>query len=86
MKLNKNFLVHKNGKETIVVPTGSAEFSGIIRGNQTLGMILDLLRKDTTEQQIIAAIVKKYDVSREIVEKDVQTTVSRLKTIGAIEE
>ena len=45
LKLNKNFLVHKTDKETIVVPTGKAEFSGVVKGNQTLGTILDLLKR-----------------------------------------
>ncbi len=86
MKLNKNFLVHKSGKETIVVPTGNAEFSGIVKGNKTLGIVLDLLKKDTTEQQIIDTMAEKYEVSREIIEKDVRTTISCLKKLGAIDE
>ena len=53
MKLNKNFLLHKAGNDTVVVPTGNAGFSGVVQGNETLGVILDLLKEDTTEQQII---------------------------------
>ena len=52
MKLNKNFLVHKTGKDTVIVPTGNAGFSGVVKGNETLGIILDLLKKDTTEKDI----------------------------------
>ena len=53
MKLNKNFLTHKAGNDTVIVPTGNAGFSGVVQGNETLGVILDLLKEDTTEQQII---------------------------------
>ena len=49
MKLNKNFLVHSTGKDTVVVPTGKAAFSGVGRGNETQGEILALLKKDTTQ-------------------------------------
>lgn len=86
MKLNKNFLVHKSRNETIVVPTGEADFSGVIRGNQTLGTILDLLQNDTTEQQMIDIMAEEYDVDTAVIEQDVRTTVSRLKKIGAIDE
>ena len=85
LKLNKNFLVHKTDKETIVVPTGKAEFSGGVKGNQTLGTILDLLKKDTTIEKIVDSMLKEYDAPREVIEKDVRTTVSRLREIGAID-
>ncbi len=32
MKLNKNFILHVAEGETLLVPTGDAAFSGIIRG------------------------------------------------------
>ena len=54
MKLNKNFLVHKTKKEVIVVPSGKADFSGVINGNETFGVIIDFLKKDVTEEEIVA--------------------------------
>ncbi len=85
MKLNKNFLVHKTGNDTIIVPTGNADFSGVVKGNKTLGAILDLLKKDTTEEHIIEEMMKIYDAPREIIESDVRKTISSLKGIGAID-
>ena len=52
MKLNKDFLLHNTGSETILVPTGSAAFSGVVRGNKTLGAVLELLKNDTTEAEL----------------------------------
>lgn len=85
MKLNKNFLVHKTGNDTVIVPTGNAAFSGVVKGNQTLGVILDFLKDDTTENYIIEAMAKEYDAPREIIEKDVRDTIIRLRKIGAID-
>lgn len=85
MKLNKNFLVHTTGNDTVVVPTGDAGFSGVVKGNETLGAILEFLKKDTTEESIIESMMNEYDAPREIIEKDVKTTISRLKGIGAID-
>lgn len=85
MKLNKNFLVHRTGNDTIVVPTGEADFSGVVKGNETLGAILEFLKKDATEESIIESMLREYDAPREIIEKDVKTTISRLKEIGAID-
>lgn len=85
MKLNKNFLVHKTGNDTIVVPTGDAGFSGVVKGNETLGAILDLIQNDNTEEGVIESMLKEYDAPREVIEKDVRETLSRLKEIGAID-
>ncbi len=86
MKRNPHFLVHQSGKDTILVPTGNAEFSGIVKGNETLGIIFELLKTDTTQEHIVDAMLQQYDAPREVIEKDVVTTITRLKKIGAIDE
>ncbi len=86
MKLNKNFLVHKTGGETVVVPTGNADFSGIVKGNKTLGAILDLMKNDTDEQQIIDAMAERFEAPRDVIEKDVANVIIKLRSIGAIDE
>ncbi len=85
MKLNKNFLVHKTKKEVIVVPSGKADFS-VINGNETFGVIIDFLKKDVTEEEIIAGMKKMYSDDNGQIEKDVKRTISELKEIGAIDE
>ncbi len=86
MKLNKNFLTHKAGNDTVIVPTGNAGFSDVVQGNETLGIILDLLKEDTTEQQIIDKMAEQYDAPRAEIEKDVVSVISGLRKIGAIDE
>ena len=54
MKLNKNFVSHNSGGVTVLIPVGSgADFSGVVKGNKTLGAILDCLKEETTEELII---------------------------------
>ena len=86
MKLNKNFLIHNTDSEVIIVPTADASFSGVIRGNKTLGMIADMLRNGTTEEEMIAAFREKFDAEEGIVENDVRSAVERLRKIGAIDD
>ena len=56
MKLKIAFITHDTGSESLLVPSGGAGWSGIVRGNKTLGAILALLKEDTTEQAVIAAM------------------------------
>ncbi|MBQ8135130.1 MAG: PqqD family protein [Clostridia bacterium] len=86
MKLNQNFLVHNTGTDIIIVPTGDAGFSGVVKGNKTFGAILEFLKDDTSEAEIISKMSEKYDAPVEVIEKDVRSTISRLKEIGAIDE
>ena len=86
MKLRREFLTHKNNDEALLVPSGNAEFSGIVKGNNMFGKILSLLKNDTTEDQIITAICKQYDATEEIVSMDVRKILGTLREIKALEE
>ena len=86
MRLNKEFLLHKTGNETVLVPTGAAEFSGIVRGNRTLGDVLELLADETTEEKIVSTLRERYDAPEGAVERDVKTVLDKLRAIGALDE
>ena len=86
MKLNKNFLLHKTGGEVVVVPTGDANFSGIIRGNESLSIILEYLKNDVTIDEIISGIKENYEDENDMIELDVINAIKRLKSVGAIDD
>ncbi len=65
---------------------GTAGFSGLVKGNKTLGAILELLKKDTSEKEIVAAMKARYDASEEIIARDVKKALAELRKIGALEE
>jgi hypothetical protein len=86
MKLNKDFLLHNTGSESILVPTGNAGFSGVVRGNKTLGAVLELLKEETTEAEIITALKSRFDAPEGVIEKDVAKALAELRRIGALDE
>ena len=86
MKLNKDFLLHNSGSESILVPTGNAGFSGVVRGNKTLGAVLELLKEETTEAEIITALKSRFDAPEGAIEKDVAKALAELRRIGALDE
>ena len=86
MKLKKEFITHDTGSESLLVPTGKAGFAGLVKGNKTLGAILELLRQDTTEADIVAAMKARFDAPEEIISQDVKKALSELRKIGAIDE
>ena len=86
MKLNKEFLLHKTNNESILVPTGNAEFSGVVRGNKTLGAVLELLTSEITEADLIAKMDNRFDAPAETIETDVRKVLEELRKIGALDE
>ena len=85
MRLRSEFLSHRNGGEAFIIPAEGAKFSGLVRGNKTFGDVADLLKTDTTEQAIIAAMRAKYDAPAGVIERDVKKALDIFRQIGALE-
>ena len=85
MKLKNDFIVHEANNETMLVATGKANFSGMIKGNRMLGEILSLLKNDTTEAEIVSKIREKFEAPEGKVEADVHKVITELSKVGAIE-
>ena len=87
MKLKTGFITHTIGKEQMMVATGPAGkvFHGLVRSNETAAFIVDCLKKETTEEEIVAAMLEEYDAPKEVISKDVHRIVEKLREIGALE-
>ena len=86
MKLNKGFITHDTERGSILVPTGTSGFSGLVKGNRTLGAILALLKQETTETEIVAAMKQRFDAPEEVIARDVKKALDELRKIGALDE
>ena len=84
MKLKEEFIVHEADGESMLIPTADAGFSGIVRGNKTMGRILELLKEDTTEEEIIAKMLEIYNAPKEKIEQDVKKVIENLQKIDAL--
>ena len=86
MKLNDRFVKHTIDGQTVLVPIAGAPFHGLVQGNKSVEVILDCLASDTTEEEIVDAMCSRFNGDREIIKADVADVVTRLKSIGAIDE
>lgn len=85
MKLKSNFITHTSGGEQLMISAGG-DFNGMVRSNSTAAEIIDLLKTETTREQIIATMADRYEVEREVLERDVDKVLASLRSIGAIDE
>lgn len=86
MRLKDGFITHEGAGEHITVPAGDVSFSGMVRSNKTAGFIVECLKEEVTEDEIIEKMLAKYDAGREQIAKDVKEVLGKLQSIGAIEE
>lgn len=84
MKLNPKFLTHETKGEHITVSTTGTKFNGLIRSNSTAAFIVESLKTETTESEIVDKMLEKYDVDRSTAEKDVANIIGKLRSIGAV--
>lgn len=86
MRLKDDLMIHKISDETLVVPTGklSMEFQGIIRNNETAGFIMELLKDDRTEDELVEEVLRIYEADRETVSNDVHRLVLLLEQEGLL--
>ena len=86
MKLKKGFITYDTDGESMLIPSGSVSFSGLVKGNRTLGAILALLKEETTESDIVAALARRFDAPRDVIAADVAKALSELRRIEALDE
>lgn len=86
MKLKREFITHESGGESLLVPTDKAGFAGLVKGNKTLGAILELLKQDITEEEIVASMKRLFEAPEGAVERDVRKALDALRGIGALDE
>lgn len=86
MRLKSDFITQDIDDTQFLVPVGAEAFSGIVRSNKTAACIVNLLKEETTEAQIINVLFERYDAPKEEIAADVREILTTLRSIHALEE
>lgn len=85
MKLKNGFITHESDGEQILIDTAN-NFAGLVRSNPTAAFIVDCLKTETTEAEILEKMLAKYDADAEVMAEDIKMIIGKLRKIGAIDE
>ena len=85
MKLKDNFITHETDGEQIMV-AADGSFAGMVRSNATAAFIVDCLKTETTETEILDKMLAKYDGDKNVMAEDIKVIIGKLRKIGAIDE
>lgn len=86
MKLKSSFVTQDMFDEQVMFPIEKSQFNGIVHSNPTAAFIVDCLKNETTKEEIVSAMLKKYDASEEEISEDVDKIINTLRGIGALDE
>ena len=86
MKLGKDFVTQEFNGVTMLIGMGKSDFNGIVKCNKTTAYIIELLREDTTRDEIVRKMLERYDASEQVVCEDVDSVLASLRSINAIDE
>lgn len=86
MRLKDDFILHNTGEDFVIIATGEAtkNFNGIIKLNNMGGEIVGLLTTDISEEEIVKAIVEKYEVDYDTAKEDIKNILDSLRKAGVI--
>lgn len=86
MKLKYDFVTNNVAGNTVAVAVGKGlnEFGGFIKLNETGAFIFELLKKETTKEEIVKALLGEYDVTEEAAQKSAEEFLEYLSSNGVI--
>lgn len=86
MKRNSDFMMQEVAGVKVIVPVGAAvvDFPGMITVNDTGAYIWQLLETEQTVESLAAALLVRYEVTREQAVADVEAFLAQLQPTGAV--
>lgn len=87
MKLKYEMEIIDIDGSPVAVPVNTGEkFSGVLRMNVTTKDIIEILKNDATEEEIIDKLKKEYDATEEEIRSSVQKVLGILREYKLINE
>lgn len=87
MKRNADFVMQNVGSECLLVPLGAQviNLNGLIILNDTAACMWELLAEERSLDELVVALVERFDVIPERAHADVQTFVDEIARLGLLE-
>lgn len=87
MKIKANYVLREVAGQNIVVPVGkeTLKFNGMINLNNSGKFLWNLLKEDKTIDDLVKALMDKYEVSEEVALTDINKFIAVLKENNFLE-
>lgn len=87
MKIKEGYILREVAGSHVVLPLGEAtiDFNGMASLNDTGLFLFQKMQEDVTEDELVKALLDRYDIDEESARKDVENFVNKIKGAGIIE-
>ncbi len=88
MKIKDGFMLRQFGDDYIVVAVGdeSEDFNRLITINSVGEFIYNTLKVETSFDELVSAMLNKYEVSEDVAKRDAEAFVTNLKAAGLLDD
>ena len=88
MKIKDGFILRKIANTDMVVPIGQniADFNGIISLNDSAAFLWRRLKEGSDIPFLVDALIREYNIKRDLAQRDVENFVARLQLADMLEE
>lgn len=86
LKIKKEFIKREIGGESFLVPMGKTVYdsNGLYALTELGGYIWDLLPQAESQEDILAAVLRDYEVTEEVARADIAEFFGKLQAMGII--
>ena len=87
MQVSKDLILREVAGEYILIPVGKAvlKIHGMINLSESAVFLWKKLQEDCTEEDLVQALLKEYDIDRETAAADVRELIEQMQKIGVME-
>ena len=87
MQVSKDLILREVAGEYILIPVGKAalKIHGMINLTESAVFLWKKLQEDCTEEELVQALLKEYDIDRETAAADVRELIEQMQKIGVME-
>ncbi|MBR4500349.1 MAG: PqqD family peptide modification chaperone [Clostridia bacterium] len=88
MKIKNDFKIVNVGDDYILVPLGAEmdKFNGTVILNDVSAFLIDKLKSDRTEEELIELMLEEYETDRTTAQADINAAIERMKEMGIMDE
>lgn len=87
MKIKEGYILREVAGSYVVLPLGDAtiDFNGMASLNETGSFLFEKMQQEITEEELVNALLERYEIDEETAKTDVNNFVNKLKGAGIIE-
>lgn len=86
MRISDQYMLRQVADEYLVIPVGEAalKVKGLIALSESGSLLYRLLQSGSTEAELVAALLREYEVDQKTAQEDTRVFLQQMRTVGIL--